>query len=234
MWGTFTGTVQIPPEGFLRLFLKPSSSVSRVHHTALTHCTHHHHQQFLHASHLVCTLLSHIFICYLRQILQFSHVVHFCIAWLLSSRFWGWFIWKVAAFRLQEGRGNYQASSALAELKLRSWSLSIFCHIKYICGLSHLYFFLSRATYLFCCTICPLGIAAKRFLWAAQEQTRGSKQNTIQINSSNTHSTKGCIKIDNWWQAGISEGFQILRIYELPLLSKPTQQSYSVHNVWLR
>lgn len=131
-WGTFNGTAQIPPEGFLRLFLKPSSSVSRVQHTALTHYTHHHHQQFLHASRFICTLLSHIFICDLWQILPFSHVVHFCIARLLSTRFWGWLIWKVAAFRLQIQCRRAEAITRQAALLLNwSWAHDPYFFLSY-------------------------------------------------------------------------------------------------------
>jgi len=58
-------------------------------------------------------------------------------------------------------------------------------------------------------------MADERFLWVTQQQNRACKQNTNQINSSNTHSSKGCLKIQ------VFEAFQVLEIYELSILSKP-------------
>lgn len=99
MWGALADTAQIPPEVsgcFWNLHLEfwESSMKPRLDAHNLVF-------PFLPASHLVCTLQPCFFICYLGQTLSFSHAVHFCILWLLSSTFQGWFIWKAAAFRLR-------------------------------------------------------------------------------------------------------------------------------------
>lgn len=102
-------------------FLKPSSAVFRVQGTALTQCT----QQFAFPmSVCLSSCFAHFsptFSCVFETNSLIFSYSHFCISWLLSSTFGGWFIWKIAAYRLKIQCGRSEIITRQSVLSL-NWN----------------------------------------------------------------------------------------------------------------
>lgn len=175
---------QTAPETFTFSFQSPARSPGSLHTSSPSSVS-------AHLPFGLHTCVSHF---HLSLETKFSHFLMWFPFALCDYSAVGFGVGSSERWQFSDCKSNGGGQRQLPGKQLSGWTeaelrIPIFCHIKYLRGLSHFYFFLSHVTYLFCCIVCPLGTEAKRFLWAAQEQTGGSKQNAIQINSSNTHST---------------------------------------------